>query len=258
MEIIELTENKKDLKEKVCPTSDVLWRDVRDFFKRRNFFGFTKNDLMAAVYRKRLSDRFPNCRHYDSVNMAQCALEPETRLRSEYVSYFKALHKEFGPVFDVLMNENLIEYAWVLDGEKHYSVAKAGHTLKMQKMVKPISRALADELLERVLQKAKEINDDPELFYGVACIHVFGSYLSEKQVLGDLDLGVSVKCKPQYKRYRSRKLQQMQKLGIKSWERHISRLLEFKKSISVHPLNPVLGMVEDGNAVSKSVFEWQL
>jgi len=56
-----------------------------------------------------------------------------------------------------------------------------------------IPRSEADKLVERVLAKAREINAKPyEFVCSVACIVVFGSYLGDKPVLGDIDLGVHI------------------------------------------------------------------
>lgn len=56
-----------------------------------------------------------------------------------------------------------------------------------------LSRAYADRLLERVVARAREINLDPTRYpYAVRRLVVFGSYLTEKETLGDLDVGVEV------------------------------------------------------------------
>ncbi len=59
-----------------------------------------------------------------------------------------------------------------------------------------ISRQKADELLIELIEKAKLVNATKELVYYVESIKVFGSYLSDKVVLGDLD--VAVKITPKY------------------------------------------------------------
>lgn len=65
--------------------------------------------------------------------------------------------------------------------------------LAIAKIGEPLTRAQAEHLLRCVIKKAEEINSD-EVGYGcrVDCIAVFGSYLTDKQLLGDLDLGVTV------------------------------------------------------------------
>lgn len=57
----------------------------------------------------------------------------------------------------------------------------------------PISRGLsrveAETLLHKVKEKAGEINGEPEVYWHrVSRLAVFGSFLSDKEVLGDLDI----------------------------------------------------------------------
>lgn len=57
---------------------------------------------------------------------------------------------------------------------------------------KPISRQKATQLLNELIERAKSINENGELIYFVESIKVFGSYLSNKDTLGDLDVGVKL------------------------------------------------------------------
>lgn len=60
---------------------------------------------------------------------------------------------------------------------------------------KPISRQKATQLLNELIERAKSINENDELIYFVESIKVFGSYLSDKETLGDLDVGVKLSRK---------------------------------------------------------------
>ncbi|HAQ20088.1 MAG TPA: hypothetical protein DCR40_12790 [Prolixibacteraceae bacterium] len=60
---------------------------------------------------------------------------------------------------------------------------------------KPISRQKATQLLNELIERAKSINENGELIYFVESIKVFGSYLSDKDTLGDLDVGVKLSRK---------------------------------------------------------------
>lgn len=55
-----------------------------------------------------------------------------------------------------------------------------------------ITRQKADGLLNEIIEKAKHINATKELVYYVESIKVFGSYLSEKELLGDIDVAVKL------------------------------------------------------------------
>lgn len=54
-----------------------------------------------------------------------------------------------------------------------------------------MTRPEAQILLDRVIAKAESINADPQYACKVTCIAVFGSYLTDAPVLGDLDLGIA-------------------------------------------------------------------
>jgi len=55
-----------------------------------------------------------------------------------------------------------------------------------------ITRQKADELLNDLIERAKTINANDDLVYVVERIKVFGSYLSNKELLGDLDVAVKL------------------------------------------------------------------
>jgi hypothetical protein len=63
-----------------------------------------------------------------------------------------------------------------------------------QKPAPSLPRAEAERLLELVIAKAEFVNAHPEEFpYAVQTLAVFGSYLTEKPVLGDLDIAIELK-----------------------------------------------------------------
>lgn len=55
-----------------------------------------------------------------------------------------------------------------------------------------ISRQKADKLLSDLIEQAKAINLNDDLVYVVERIKVFGSYLSDKELLGDLDVAIKI------------------------------------------------------------------
>lgn len=60
-----------------------------------------------------------------------------------------------------------------------------------------LSRKKAEELLKGVIDRAKQINASPEseFIHRVTKIAVFGSYLTDKEKLGDLDIAVDIVCR---------------------------------------------------------------
>jgi hypothetical protein len=53
-----------------------------------------------------------------------------------------------------------------------------------------VKRERADRMLEAIVSESQRINNDPLPWYDVTRISVFGSYLSLKPVLGDLDIAI--------------------------------------------------------------------
>lgn len=56
-----------------------------------------------------------------------------------------------------------------------------------------LNRADADRLLQRVIFKAAQVNGASDRYpFRITCVAVFGSYLTSKPVLGDLDIAVQL------------------------------------------------------------------
>lgn len=119
--------------------------------------------------------------------------------------------------------------------------AKLGR-LALANISQGISRADAETLLRKVIDKANLMNSDPQK-YGcrVTCLVVFGSYLTDKAVLGDLDIGVEIqeiRGSEQSVRTNIRKLLMG---GSTPQSRAVAALrLRKPKQISVHQLEEVL------------------
>jgi hypothetical protein len=55
-----------------------------------------------------------------------------------------------------------------------------------------VTRETADRLLDNLRTRAKEIDADPQYLYGISRLAVFGSYLTAKDKLGDIDIAVEL------------------------------------------------------------------
>lgn len=75
--------------------------------------------------------------------------------------------------------------------------------------VKGISRAIADRALQRYLTTITSVNDNPTLRWRIAEIVVYGSYLTEKEVLSDVDVCVRCELKTQPRTYSRQALLRM-------------------------------------------------
>lgn len=82
-----------------------------------------------------------------------------------------------------------------------------GRRFGLANATKPISREKATQLLNELIERAKAINKREELAYYVKSIKVFGSYLSEKDTLGDLDVGVKLARKNNFKELKDKRIE---------------------------------------------------
>jgi len=73
---------------------------------------------------------------------------------------------------------------------KWYVVSALGRQLSNAKFVRRIPRPEAEKLVAGLLERVKLMNDRDELTHRVTEVRVFGSYLSDKADLGDVDLAV--------------------------------------------------------------------
>lgn len=77
------------------------------------------------------------------------------------------------------------------EGDLVYAQTLTGSALAMVRFVKPMTRGVAEHLLDGVIQRAEEYNAGPARLLWVDVIIVFGSYLDpDAGELGDLDLCV--------------------------------------------------------------------
>jgi hypothetical protein len=93
------------------------------------------------------------------------------------------------------------ERAIAAGGRKAYRFEmgnRSGHTMNDEVALAPpgtkgrpqVKRERADRLIAALLIEAQRINSDPLPWYDVTRLSVFGSYLTAKPVLGDLDIAV--------------------------------------------------------------------
>jgi hypothetical protein len=100
-------------------------------------------------------------------------------------------------LFDHLLADGYIERIVETNGGdvEHRTTIK-GQALLMTRLAPRINRAKAEALLKGVLERVAAINADPELMHWVTEVRVFGSYLTDSDDLGDLDLALSYELRP--------------------------------------------------------------
>jgi hypothetical protein len=98
---------------------------------------------------------------------------------------------EATPVLQQLIDAEIIEIGDSPDAP-YVATEKLGQ-LALARISRGLSRIEAEVLLARVIEKARGINDDAQRYLcEIVCLVVFGSFLGDKTLLGDLDIGVHV------------------------------------------------------------------
>jgi hypothetical protein len=116
----------------------------------------------------------------------------------------QAVAEWFGEdITDDLLAKGLIEPAReriddATDGEVipgYYRVAEVGRRFASKLLIPPIPRAKAEQIVTDMLARADTINRNRELLYWIDKITLFGSYLTNAPVVGDIDVSVDIRCK---------------------------------------------------------------
>jgi len=116
--------------------------------------------------------------------------------------------------------------------------------LALSNVTEGIPRSDAEKLLKAVVKRADEINKNTDQHNcAVDCIVVFGSYLTPKDVLGDLDIGVEVRPLKRIGRLPGQSLSDFLS-GVGSPRNRVLAALRLRKprQISLHELDEVISL----------------
>jgi hypothetical protein len=91
----------------------------------------------------------------------------------------------------LLAHELICEESWESDG-RILRVTDEGHATGMKSLVPRVSRVAAGALLQEVLERVARINSDGKLLHYITEVRVFGSYLTDSDDLGDIDLAIKL------------------------------------------------------------------
>jgi hypothetical protein len=69
-----------------------------------------------------------------------------------------------------------------------FQLTHAGEDLRRATGRKPVARSAADKALKELIMRAEEINSSNDYLRSITHIAVFGSYVSDKNLIGDLDI----------------------------------------------------------------------
>lgn len=126
-----------------------------------------------------------------------------------------------------------------------------------------LTRRKADELIALLLERIEQVNLDPQYIYGVSRAVVFGSYLTDKERLGDLD--IAIELGPKYRDENEHQKQydeQVDREGKGSFlqryfwphEKVMRALRGRNYGISIHSCTEYDSLVEEGLATGRELY----
>lgn len=98
-------------------------------------------------------------------------------------------------VFKSLIEQDYLTIKREKIAGKYYVVVtetEKGRRLGVTRANPPITREKAGLLLKELLERVKAVNNTAEFVYRVETVKVFGSYLSDQELLGDIDVAVKL------------------------------------------------------------------
>jgi hypothetical protein len=98
-------------------------------------------------------------------------------------------------LIDQLLKDGMVERCKDGDGRTYKTTTK-GNALALTDFVPRMNRAKAERLLSGVLERVAGINACADLLHWVTEVRVFGSYLTDTDDLGDLDLAIKLERRP--------------------------------------------------------------
>lgn len=147
--------------------------------------------------------------------------------------------------------------------ERGYEATLKGRSLALASAAKPITRKTADRVVEEFMNRVKSINSDSYFLYKVSKVDIFGSYLTDKEKISDIDISVEIQPKynteEQWEKEEARRQEACDK-GINfpniveqlCWPMTevLKRLKNHSRAISLHNGDKIIGKVEH-----KTIFE---
>lgn len=254
---------KQDLRAVVVPEEpQILWRHVRDAFQRYAWQEdlFVAESLVADLFRDELDAVGGSCWRHDNRFHLLCRLDSPL-CPSAWREVGLAVKRRGEPILRRLLEVGVVKSFEGTLGKTQYALTPAGHTLRMQKLTKPITRKRADELLAKILKAVAALQQDPHCTYKIQGVYVYGSYLSDKAVLGDLDVAIDMERTYQaggksgdYEAWLKLDKNYAQTHGRRDGLGAVLKQLRVSPSVSIALWSSVRLMVEKGFAESRQVF----
>lgn len=96
--------------------------------------------------------------------------------------------------------EFCVSAGWLVEAERSgaYTATELGNQAGVARIGKSITRAKATETVSAVVRRAQEWNAMADVPFFITDVRVFGSYLTDAETLGDVDLAVDFVRRPGY------------------------------------------------------------
>jgi predicted nucleotidyltransferase len=111
--------------------------------------------------------------------------------RAWLLSYFQLSEPQADQLLEGLANQGFISIESP-QNNLQYQLTDLAHDLVRSSAAKRVSRETANDALEGLMARVKEINSNPKYLYSVSSVVVFGSYLNRGERLGDVDVAIEV------------------------------------------------------------------
>jgi predicted nucleotidyltransferase len=108
-------------------------------------------------------------------------------------SYLGVSERTARPIIAQLVEQGYLEV--VSKRPKIWRTTLKGGALANAKAAKPIRRATAERVLREFMERVHEVNTNAHYLYKVTRVVLFGSYLSDKETLGDVDIALRMERK---------------------------------------------------------------
>jgi predicted nucleotidyltransferase len=80
-------------------------------------------------------------------------------------------------------------------GRQSWKNTTKGNALSLASAAKPVKRTTAEKILNEFITRVQRVNEEPYYLYKVAKVAVFGSYLTDREYINDIDLAVDLQSK---------------------------------------------------------------
>jgi predicted nucleotidyltransferase len=115
---------------------------------------------------------------------------------SEIIRVLKLDADRAAQVRDALIEKKLIESTkGYSDDEAYFCNTLDGNALAVASAAKPVSRDVAEKAFQEFMERVRTVNADPYYIYKVAKVILFGSFLGDSDVVGDVDIALDLAAK---------------------------------------------------------------